>query len=280
MDRYAVVGNPISHSLSPMIHHAFAQQTGQAVSYEALLIETGEFELQIKRLQELGVLGLNVTVPFKQDAWHLARKRSPRAELAGAVNTLIFQPDGGIDGDTTDGVGLLTDLLINHKALIRNRKVLVLGAGGAVRGVLGPLLLQNPSELMIANRTREKAEELALLFAEHGDIDSCHYDELGATGYDLIINGTSAGLTQDIPPIPDSILNSNSFCYDMMYNVKEPTAFTRWAHERGAVRASDGLGMLVEQAAESFKIWRGVRPETGDIIRQLRKVQPDGFHVE
>jgi len=280
MDRYAVVGNPIGHSLSPMIHRAFAHQTEQSISYEALLIEPGEFAEQVKRLQQLGVLGLNVTVPFKQEAWQLARKRSPRAELAGAVNTLIFQPDGGVDGDTTDGVGLMTDLRVNHKALIRNRKVLVLGAGGAVRGILGPLLLQQPAEVMIANRTIAKAQALSQVFAAQGDLGSCAYEELGRTGYDLIINGTSAGLSQQVPPIPDTILNSNSFCYDMMYNVSEATAFVRWAQERGAAKVSDGLGMLVEQAAESFHIWRGLRPDTQEVIHQLRKVQPDGFEQQ
>ena len=271
MDKYAVVGNPIGHSLSPKIHAMFAQETGQDISYEALELSTDNFAGQIIELQQQGYLGVNVTVPFNQEAWALAKKRSPRAEDAGAVNTLIFQSDGVIAGDNTDGMGLGRDLIINHQILIEHRKILILGAGGAVRGVLGLLLSKKPGLLTIANRSIEKAEQLAEDFFHVWDVQTSRYDELGQQHYDLIINGTSAGLHNEMPPVPDTVLGANSVCYDMMYNLSQPTAFVNWAMERGALRAYDGLGMLVEQAAESFYIWRGVRPETRPVIEGLQQ---------
>ncbi|MBC8210763.1 MAG: shikimate dehydrogenase [Gammaproteobacteria bacterium] len=275
MDRYAVVGNPIKHSLSPQIHTQFASETGQSLEYLALELDNDHFEEQIRQLIVSGYKGVNVTVPFKEKAWAMTDRLSPRAKDAGAVNTLIFQQDGQIAGDNTDGIGLTRDMITNHKILIRHRKVLVLGAGGAVRGVLGPLLSQKPELLTIANRTLERAETLVDQFTESylesTDLNACAYQELGRDKFDLIINGTSAGLNNEVPPLPDDILGINSICYDMMYNTRQPTAFVKWAQERGALRAFDGLGMLVEQAAEAFFIWRGVRPDTTQLMTDLRK---------
>lgn len=270
MDKYAVVGNPVDHSLSPRIHNLFAEQTAQNLSYEALLLESENFDSQIRELISSGYKGVNVTVPFKEKAWSLADKHSPRAQDAGAVNTLIFQSDGLIAGDNTDGMGLARDLINNLQILINHRKILIMGAGGAVRGVLGPLLSKKPDLLTIANRNVEKAEKLAEDFFHIWDIQPCSYEDLGRDKYDLIINGTSAGLNDEVPPVPDSVLGINSICYDMMYNVNKHTAFVKWALDRGALRAYDGLGMLVEQAAESFYIWRGVRPQTAPVIEALR----------
>ncbi len=271
MDQYAVVGNPINHSLSPQIHTLFAEETEQEMSYRALQIEPGRFEEQIRKLQAAGFRGLNVTVPFKQDAWEIADIMSPRARDAGAVNTLILQADGKIAGDNTDGIGLIRDLIVNHHVLIERRKILILGAGGAVRGALGPILAKKPGLLTIANRTLSKAEKLAADFYHVWDVQPSTYEALGSQTYDLIINGTSTGLTGEIPPIPDSILGPNSVCYDMMYNVLQDTAFVKWAKDRGALRAFDGLGMLVEQAAEAFFVWRGKRPQTAIVIQMLRE---------
>lgn len=271
MDLYAVVGNPIEHSLSPQIHSQFAQQTNQAIEYQALKLEQEQFEDQVRELQQQGYRGLNVTVPFKEKAWHLADRLSPRAQDAKAVNTLFFQDDGKIIGDNTDGMGLSRDLIINHEILIPHRKILILGAGGAVRGVLGPILARKPGMLTIANRTLSRAEQLAKDFFHIGEIQACDYDQLGRENFDLIINGTSAGLSDEIPPVPDEVLGPNSVCYDMMYSLSKPTAFVEWAQHRGALRAYDGLGMLVEQAAEAFYVWRGLRPDTASVIEQLRK---------
>jgi shikimate dehydrogenase len=270
-DLYAVVGNPVAHSLSPQIHRAFAQQSHQLVDYSAIEFALDDFELQLRELQEQGLKGVNVTVPFKRQAWEICDQRSPRADDAGAVNTLVFTEDGNIAGDNTDGVGLTRDLLNNHRALIRHKKILILGAGGAVRGVLSPLLALEPDNLTIANRTLEKAEILAEDFRNSGDFQVCGFDDLGQDKFDLIINATAAGLDNEVPPIPEDVLGINSICYDMMYNIHSPTAFVNWAQRCGASRAIDGLGMLVEQAAESFFIWRGVRVDTAEVIAALRQ---------
>lgn len=269
--RFAVVGNPISHSISPGIHQAFSEQVKIPLQYHAIEIARDDFENGIQDLQQQGYSGLNVTVPFKQEAWALCHRRSPRAEDSGAVNTLIFQDDGEIAGDNTDGVGLTRDLVNNHHALINHRKILLLGAGGAVRGVLPALLALSPEELTIANRTMEKAEQLADDFRNHGEVTPCAYEDLGRDKFDLIINGTSAGLNNEVPPIPVEVLGVNSICYDMMYNLNSDTAFVEWAQNSGASRALDGLGMLVEQAAESFFIWHGVRVDSKTIIDSLRQ---------
>ncbi len=275
MDKYAVVGHPINHSLSPTIHSLFAAETKQSLDYQALDLDPDQFEHQVAELIEAGFKGINVTVPFKENAWAIADKLSPRANDAGAVNTLIFQEDGSIAGDNTDGIGLTRDMITNHHILIKHRKILVLGAGGAVRGVLGPLLAQKPDLITITNRTIEKADELVEQFTpeykDNTELQSCSYEDLGSQKFDLIINGTSAGLHNTVPPIPDELLGINSICYDMMYNIDKPTAFVQWALDRGALRQFDGLGMLVEQAAEAFFIWRGIRPDTAAVLSQLLK---------
>ena len=271
IDRYAVVGHPVKHSLSPQIHQAFAQQLGHSIEYIAKELFLKDFEGQVRSLYRDGYSGLNVTVPFKQQAWELCDQRSPRAEDAGAVNTLIFLEDNQIAGDNTDGVGLTRDLVSNHRALIQRRKILILGAGGAVRGVIAPLQVLEPQSITIANRTIEKAEQLVRDFENRGSVIASQYKDLGFEKYDLIINGTAAGLNNEVAPVPDEVLGVNSICYDMMYNIDANTAFVDWALTRGASRAFDGLGMLVEQAAESFFIWRGERPETQPVIDALRK---------
>lgn len=268
-DRYAVMGNPIGHSKSPQIHSHFARQTGQAISYEAMLVELDGFAAAVDRFQAEGGKGLNITVPFKQKAWELIGARSERAERAGAVNTIVFREDGSRYADTTDGVGLVRDLTVNYKIELEDKAVLVLGAGGAVRGVLAPLLEQHPARLVIANRTDVKAIELAGLFSDLGHISGCGLDELAGQQFDVVVNGTAASLQGQVPPLPDDLLAANASCYDMMYST-EPTAFQLWAQARGAAQALDGLGMLVEQAAESFSLWRGVRPETEAVIARLR----------
>ncbi len=272
IDHYAVMGNPIAHSKSPMIHAAFAQQTGQALHYDAILIGTqkGEFAQAVQAFQASGGNGLNITVPFKQEAWVLVNQRSQRAERAGAVNTLWFDEQGQMVGDNTDGVGLVRDLIQNHRGQIEGRRILILGAGGAVRGVLEPLLEAVPALCMIANRTVSKAETLANRFATFGNITASPYDALKKQSFDLIINGTSASLQGQLPPLPDGILAEHGWCYDMMY-ANTTTPFVQWALTQGAEQALDGLGMLVEQAAESFYLWRGVMPNTGPVIEKVRE---------
>ncbi len=267
---YAVVGNPVAHSLSPRIHSSFAAQTGQALSYSAIEIPLDGFRNGIRDLQSQGFDGVNVTVPFKREAWELCDSLSTRAEDAGAVNTLSFAADGSIAGDNTDGVGLIRDLVDNLQIEIARRDILLLGAGGAVRGVLGPLLAQSPISLTLANRTPEKASVLARDFAGRGDIQAAAFSDLGEKNFDLVINGTAAGLGNQVPAIPGSVLDERTVCYDMMYSVSAATAFVDWALAHGAARAHDGLGMLVEQAAAAFEIWRGVKPDSAAVIRSLR----------
>jgi len=269
-DLYAVVGNPIEHSLSPLIHTQFAQQTQQGIKYSTHLAKVSQFNQHLFLLKKQGFKGLNITVPFKLDAYNVCDELSPRAQDAKAVNTLFLREDNTIAGDNTDGIGLVRDLKQNIQALLKNRKILILGAGGAVRGVLGPLLVQSPSLLLVANRTISKAKALVKDFEGIGSIQACGYEDLGKEHFDLIINGTSAGLSGEIPPIPESILGPNSICYDMVYNRNEDTAFVTWARENGASQAYDGLGMLVEQAAESFALWRGIKPMTEPVIHFLR----------
>lgn len=264
------MGNPIAHSRSPAIHAAFARQTGEALRYQAVLVPLEGFADAVEAFRRAGGLGINVTIPFKEQAWTLARRRVPRAELAGAVNTLWFDDRGECHGDNTDGVGLVRDLLINQRARMAGRRLLLLGAGGAARGVLEPLLAEAPRELVIANRTVKRGEALAAIFAARGQVRACGFDVLRGQSFDLIINATSASLAGELPPLPDGLLVAGGWCYDMMY-AAEPTPFLRWALAQGAGRAVDGLGMLVEQAAESFFIWRGVRPDTSPVIQSLRR---------
>lgn len=273
LDHYAVMGNPISHSRSPQIHEQFAKQTDQNLIYQAIESPLDQFPKMVEQFRAEGGLGLNVTVPFKQEAWDMSAQRSEIAERAGAVNTLCFEEDGTITGHNTDGLGLVRDIIHNYDQTIEGKRVLILGAGGAVRGVLEPLLNENPASCVIANRTVSKAEELAELFSdlasEQGLVEAKKYSDLDGLEFDLIINGTSASLDGKLPPLPDNLLAKNAMCYDMMYS-KEPTAFVNWGVEQGATFSVDGLGMLIEQAAESFYLWRGVRPETNSVISLFR----------
>lgn len=270
VDLYAVMGNPVAHSKSPLIHSMFASQTGQRLHYSAKLVSADGFEEAIEHFyqEEGGGHGLSITLPFKEQAWECAQHRTARAEKAGAVNTLWQSNDGVLHGDNTDGPGLVRDLMVNHQVALEQARILILGAGGAVRGVLEPVLEQKPAELVIANRTISKAETLAQLFPDK-PVSACGFAEL--TGrFDLIINGTSASLQGDLPPLPDSIVDENTVCYDMMY-AREATTFNQWGLAQGAKQAIDGLGMLVEQAAEQFAIWRGVRPDTVPVLQVLRE---------
>ncbi len=271
IDRYAVFGNPIKHSKSPDIHRLFAQQTKQSLSYTAELAEIGGFDAAVQLFIKNSGQGLNITVPFKEDAWKLASKHSNRALRAGAVNTLKLEQDGSLYGDTTDGVGLVNDLLHNHHVKIKDLSILIIGAGGAVRGVTEALLKQQPASLLIANRTKHKAAQLAKDFTDLGNINGCGLDEISDDSYDIIINGTSASLKGDLPVLPPSIFHENSCSYDMMY-AAQATVFMQWSIDNGAAQVLDGLGMLVEQAAESFYIWRGVRPQTSAVINHLREM--------
>jgi shikimate dehydrogenase len=271
IDRYAVFGNPIEHSKSPFIHTRFAEQTGQQLIYTAELVEAGGFNQAVARFAENGGKGLNITVPFKQDAWQLATQRSQRAQRAGAVNTLVIHGTGDYFGDNTDGVGLVRDLVNNHGLQLEGKTILIIGAGGAVRGVIEPLLASKPAALTIANRTKEKALQLAKDFSDLGNIKACGLDEFGNSSYDIIINGTSASLSGELPALPAALITENTFCYDMMY-ATEPTPFMHWARQQGAKHVADGKGMLVEQAAESFRLWRGCEPETAPVIEALSKL--------
>ncbi|MGD1984780.1 MAG: shikimate dehydrogenase [Chromatiaceae bacterium] len=267
-DRYAVIGNPIGHSLSPRIHAAFAAQTGEDISYTRLLGDIDHVEHDFQQFFASGGRGLNVTVPFKEAACRFADRLSERAGEAGAVNTLIAEATG-IHGDNTDGAGLVNDLAGNNGFALADKRILLLGAGGAARGVLRPLLDEAPARLVIANRTAQKAIDLAARATGLADVTGCGLDALQGQQFDLIINATAAGLDAQVPPIPDDCLADGAWTYDMMYGA-QPTAFVQWGRGHGAALALDGLGMLVEQAAESFRLWRGVRPDTAGVISALR----------
>lgn len=272
-DQYVVFGNPIAHSKSPLIHRLFAEQTGQALEYQTSLAPLDRFTAFARHFFETG-LGANVTVPFKEEAYRMADQLTERGRRAGAVNTLVRQADGSLLGDNTDGAGLVRDLKINHGVALKDQRILLLGAGGAVRGALEPLLGEEPYVLVVANRTLEKAEQLAREFAELGPILPAGYGWLDEP-VDIIINATSASLSGELPPIlPSLIQPGETFCYDMMY-AKEPTAFCRWATEHQAGQAVDGLGMLVEQAAEAFYLWRGVRPDSAPVLAELRRLMAE-----
>jgi shikimate dehydrogenase len=270
-DRYGVMGHPIAHSKSPRIHGLFARQTGQRMRYEAILVPLDGFGEALAEFRAAGGRGLNITVPFKQAAWEAMDALSPRADMAGAVNTVVFRDDATLFGDNTDGIGLVRDITVNHGVDLARARLLVLGAGGAVRGVLGPLLEQGPAELCIANRTASRAHDLASRFATNGPVSGSGLAALAGRRFDVIINGTAAGLQDEVPAIPPDCLEPGGFCYDLVYG-DTPTAFVRWGRRHGAGAAVDGLGMLVEQAAESFLLWRGVRPDTAPVIRALRPV--------
>jgi len=270
IDNYCVIGNPVAHSKSPQIHAAFAEQTRQNIFYQAILVDEGKFKDAIREFQHQGGKGLNITVPFKVDAWEASDQMSRRAERAAAVNTISFNDEGEIAGDNTDGVGLIRDLTINHKLSIKDKNILILGAGGAARGILDPLFDEQADRVVIANRTVSRAEKLVDIFSDRGDVSACGFGELASSNFDIVINATSASLQGDVPPLPEGLINKSTCCYDMMYSAAD-TPFVVWARAHGAGMALDGLGMLVEQAAESFFIWRGIRPETGSVIDLVRK---------
>jgi len=305
-DRYAVFGNPISHSRSPAIHAAFAAQTGEDIVYTAILAPLDGFAASVRDFIAAGGRGANVTVPFKEEAFRLAGRLTPRAKLAGAVNTLIFaapEPAAAgaptpITGDNTDGAGLLRDLEHNLGCRIAGRRVLLLGAGGAARGALGPLLAAGPAQVFIANRTAEKATALASQFAQQlaklpaADASAQHgaapahptlaggaFAELAEKGFDLVINATAASLKGEVPPLPAGIYAPGSLAYDMMYSPDGETPFLAAARAAGAARCADGLGMLVEQAAEAFFVWRGVRPDSGAVLAALRAAMRAASHT-
>lgn len=267
--RYAVFGNPIKQSKSPAIHSLFAKQCGQAMQYRAVRIELNDFERAASDFFARGGSGLNITIPFKQRAFEFAEHVSERARRAGAVNTLTRREDGGVYGDNTDGVGLVRDMICNLGWSLRDRRILLLGAGGAARGVVEPLLRERPLELLIVNRTPERATSLAHQFSEIGPVGGGAYDLVGDRSFDVLINATSTGLSDSMPDLSSSLITERSCCYDLVYGA-EPTPFMRWGAREAAWAVADGLGMLVEQAAESFYIWRGVRPETRAVIHQLR----------
>jgi shikimate dehydrogenase len=264
LDQYGLIGHPVAHSWSPFIHAMFARQSGQAMSYRLHDVTADEFEPYVLDFAARGGRGLNVTVPHKMAAARLARELSARAERAGAVNTLAFSADR-IFGDNTDGAGLVRDLRDNLGLAIANYRILIVGAGGAARGAIAPLLELGPSEIVIAGRSAERARALAGEFARLGAVLGCALDDLLLGNFNLVINATSAGLTGEVPGIPAAALRSAALCYDMAY-AKTDTAFVRWAREHGCPRAVQGWGMLVEQAAEAFELWRGVRPDTRPVL--------------
>jgi shikimate dehydrogenase len=266
--QYAVFGNPIAHSKSPLIHAAFASQTGQDLQYRAVLAARDAFAKAVMNFRAAGGAGANVTVPFKHEAYALATRHTERARAAEAVNTLKFEESGEVLGDNTDGAGLVRDITVNLQYPMTGKRLLLLGAGGAASGVVLPLLECQPEELVIANRTAEKAMALARRFAGQGRIVGGGFEKLDDR-YDVVINATSASLHGELPPLPDRLFKPGALAYDMMYS-REDTPFMRWAREHGASVIADGLGMLVEQAAESFCLWRGVRPETAPVIQMLR----------
>lgn len=278
-DKYAVIGYPIHHSKSPRIHTLFAEQTGENLIYEKIEVKPENFESFVTTFFAEGGKGLNCTLPLKELAFPIADYLDPHAKFAKAVNTLALRIDGKINGDNTDGIGLVVDLTVNHGISLTGKRILILGAGGATRGISGALLAENPIQLVIANRTVEKAHNLVAeivrniedtITKERADVmtEGCGFADLENRQFDVILNATSASLSGDLPPLPQGILAKNGVCYDLAYG-NEPTAFVKWGLENNAAKSLDGLGMLVEQAAEAFFLWRGVRPETQPVIDLL-----------
>jgi shikimate dehydrogenase len=269
-DRYAVIGHPVAHSLSPWIHAQFAQQTGQSLIYSAIDVPSSELALRAREFFAQGGRGLNVTIPHKQAVLALIDTLSERARLAGAVNTIVREADQRLRGDNTDGVGFVRDLTLNLGLAVAGQRVLLLGAGGAARGLLGPLLALAPAELHIVNRSPERSSALASAFASHGRVHGSGFEELRGFDYGLIINATAASLRDELPALPAAALSPTTVCYDLAYG-GTPTRFVQWARGRGAQRSYMGEGMLVEQAAESYLLWRGMRPDTAAVLAQLRR---------
>lgn len=268
-DRYAVFGNPIGHSRSPQIHTLFAAATHQDLTYEAILAPIGGFADELTRQIALGLRGANVTVPFKEEAVLVASRLTDRAARAGAVNTLAFSAAETL-GDNTDGAGLVRDLVANLSQNISGRRILLLGAGGAARGVLAPLLSEGPASICIANRSPDKARQLALRFSDLGQVDGGGVGLLAGRQFDLVINATSASLGGELPAITADVFSANALAYDMMYQAGD-TPFMALARAAGVGRCADGLGMLIEQAAEAFFVWRGVRPDTQPVLDEMRR---------
>lgn len=268
-DQYAVIGNPVAHSKSPLIHAEFARETGQDMTYVAIYAEIPQFETEVQRFRDRGGRGLNVTLPFKHRAYALAQKRTTRADRARAVNTLVL--GDSVSGDNTDGAGLVRDLVHNLGCAVRGRRVLLMGAGGASYGVCGALLEHGPARLVVANRTREKAVALCAHFRAQDNtsvLSDSSYEALAENQFDIVINATSAGLAGEMPALPPDVFAAGATAYEMVYGTTTP--FMSFAAAHGA-QVADGLGMLVEQAAESFHLWRGVRPDTQSVIALLRQ---------
>ena len=267
-DLYAVIGNPIAQSKSPFIHTEFARQLGEDLRYEAILAPRDGFAAAVTEFRAAGGMGLNVTAPFKLEAFAVATEHTERAEQAGAVNTLKFA-GGNVVGDNTDGPGLVRDIQDRLGFTLRGKRVLIMGAGGAARGIVLPLLHEQPASLVIANRTVEKARELERRFAPFGPVEGGGYPRLEGRQFDIVINATSASLSGEVPPLPGDVFAPGSLAYDLVYG-DEFTRFLVHARERGASRVGEGLGMLLAQAAESFWLWRGVRPDINPVIALLR----------
>ena len=272
-DRYALVGMPVAHSRSPMIHTIFARTTGQHMSYELIEATADEFETAVRGFEAAGGKGMNVTVPHKEAAFELCKSLGDEARQAGAVNTITFEK-GRLRGDNTDGIGFMRDLSVNQACDPADRSILVLGAGGAARGIVVPLLAAGPMRLVIANRTEARAETLREAVDGGNAIEVCRFEALGGLGeFDIVVNATSAGLRNEQMPFPTAIVGPDTCCYDLVYGQKT-TPFVTWAEAAGAAKAVHGWGMLVEQAAESFRIWRGVEPDTGPLVREQSACAP------
>lgn len=277
-DRYAVVGHPVAHSRSPFIHAHFAAQTNQRIEYGRIDVAPERFEAVVREFFADGGRGLNVTVPHKEAAARLAATLTPRAADAGAVNTLYPTGDGRLCGDNTDGMGLVTDIEVNRAYPIQGKRVLLLGAGGASRGILGPVLARGPRSITIVNRRAERALELTERFASRGEVIGGGYDIAQGGTFDLIVNATSASLAGNLPPLPSAV-GPDTVGYDMAY-ADNGTPFTRFLRERGALRVWQGYGMLVEQAAEAFFVWRGVRPDTRPVLDLLEGSTPSRLDTD
>ena len=270
-DRYAVIGNPVAHSKGPLIHAAFARQTGQDLTYDRILAPPGGFVEAVRVFRAAGGRGLNVTIPFKIEACAYATRLTDRARDAGAVNTLMFDGDEAL-GDNTDGAGLVADIASRLGVALAGRRVLLIGAGGAARGVAGPLLDAHPEELFIVNRTPETARALAARHRHRGQVFGGGFDAIGDRSFGVVLNATAASLAGASLPLPVSVYAPGALAYDLVY-AGQPTPFMRFASAHGVERVSDGLGMLVAQAAESFLLWRGVRPDPAPVIAELRPAQ-------
>lgn len=271
MDQYGVMGNPIQHSKSPFIHRLFAEQTSQQLQYSPILVPLEGLSDALKQFQDQGGKGVNITLPFKHRAFSLVDSLSERAQRAEAINTIKFNEDGTRFGDNTDGAGIIRDIVSNLKFKIKNKRVLILGAGGAVRGILDPILNEQPIEVVLSNRSESKAVAIAEEFSDRGPILACPLSLLEANAFDLVINGTSASLQGEMLDLPGSILNEGALCYDMVYD-KAATPFLRWAKDQDAATCVDGIGMLVEQAAEAFYVWRDVKPNTKPVLAALNEM--------